>query len=213
VVSFTLRRLYIWGKSPWYPLDRGLGGLQSRSGSGSEENTKRSPGSPWCVCVCVCVCVCARACVLYTRGSFAKSVDSRYSEWELCGGAVTVSFSKYLPWQAMHFFKRSTHFGSASLAKGGASEKRPSPHLHKVPTQSNKVSPRTFQTALVCVCVCVFETFRGLRCLWSRTDRKLGSRFRILIGAWMYDRICFLCFIILGRYSLRNVLISCSNCI
>jgi hypothetical protein len=38
---------------------------------------------------------------------------------------------------------------SASLAKGGTSKKRPSPHLHEVPTRSNKVSPRTFQTALV----------------------------------------------------------------
>jgi hypothetical protein len=38
---------------------------------------------------------------------------------------------------------------SASLAKGGTSKKRPSPHLHKVPTRSNKVSPRTFETALV----------------------------------------------------------------
>jgi hypothetical protein len=38
---------------------------------------------------------------------------------------------------------------SVSLAKGGTSKKRPSPHLHKVPTPSNKVSPRTFQTALV----------------------------------------------------------------
>jgi hypothetical protein len=38
---------------------------------------------------------------------------------------------------------------SASLAKGGTSKKRPSPHLHKVPARSNKVSPRTFQTALV----------------------------------------------------------------
>jgi hypothetical protein len=38
---------------------------------------------------------------------------------------------------------------SASLAKGGTSKKRPSPHLHKVPTRSNKVSPLTFQTALV----------------------------------------------------------------
>jgi hypothetical protein len=38
---------------------------------------------------------------------------------------------------------------STSLAKGGTSKKRPSPHLHKVPTQSNKVSPRTLQTALV----------------------------------------------------------------
>jgi hypothetical protein len=38
---------------------------------------------------------------------------------------------------------------SASLAKGGNSIKRPSPHLHKIPTRSNKVSPRTFQTAFV----------------------------------------------------------------
>jgi hypothetical protein len=29
------------------------------------------------------------------------------------------------------------------------SEKKPSPHLRKVPTRSNKVSPRTFQTAIV----------------------------------------------------------------
>jgi hypothetical protein len=150
---------------------------------------------------------------------------------------VTVSFSKYLPWQAMHFLQRSTHFSktrcrplitlkflawelpfrcwkipeiawgeiweadvlmgvssihffqgehriqfrsrplrflgyskhemgaprqeiskgstvcstfsrsgwsvvrSASLAKGGTSKKRPSPHIHKkVPTRSNRVS-------------------------------------------------------------------------
>jgi hypothetical protein len=38
---------------------------------------------------------------------------------------------------------------SASLAKRGSSKKRPSPHLHKVPTRSNKVSPRTLQMALV----------------------------------------------------------------
>jgi hypothetical protein len=37
---------------------------------------------------------------------------------------------------------------SASLAEGGTSKKRPSPHLYKVPTRSNKVSLRTFQTAL-----------------------------------------------------------------
>jgi hypothetical protein len=29
---------------------------------------------------------------------------------EFCGGAVTVSISKYLPWQAVHFLQRSTHF-------------------------------------------------------------------------------------------------------
>jgi hypothetical protein len=32
---------------------------------------------------------------------FEKFVDSRYySEFELCGGAVTVSFSKHFPWEA-----------------------------------------------------------------------------------------------------------------
>jgi hypothetical protein len=47
----------------------------------------------------------------YIRGPFAKFVDSPYySVSELCGGAVTVSFSKYLPWQAMQFLQRSTHF-------------------------------------------------------------------------------------------------------
>jgi hypothetical protein len=45
------------------------------------------------------------------RRSFEKYVDSPYySELELCGGAVTVSFSKYLPWQAMRFLQRSAHF-------------------------------------------------------------------------------------------------------
>jgi hypothetical protein len=42
---------------------------------------------------------------------FEKFVDSPYySLSELCGGAVTVSFSKYLPWQEMNFLQRSTHF-------------------------------------------------------------------------------------------------------
>jgi hypothetical protein len=41
---------------------------------------------------------------------FAKFVDlPYYSESELCGGVVTVSFSKYRPWQAMYFLQRSTH--------------------------------------------------------------------------------------------------------
>jgi hypothetical protein len=38
---------------------------------------------------------------------------------------------------------------NASFSKGGTAKKRPSSHLHKVPTQSNKVSPRTLQMALV----------------------------------------------------------------
>jgi hypothetical protein len=45
------------------------------------------------------------------RVPFEKFVDSSYySESELCGGAVTVSFSMYLPWQARHFLQRSIHF-------------------------------------------------------------------------------------------------------
>jgi hypothetical protein len=46
----------------------------------------------------------------------AKFVDSPYySESELRGGAVTVSFSKYLPLQGMHFLQRSTHFSENVL--------------------------------------------------------------------------------------------------
>jgi hypothetical protein len=45
------------------------------------------------------------------RRPFEKFVDSPYySESELCGGAVTVSFSKYLPWQATYFLQRSIYF-------------------------------------------------------------------------------------------------------
>jgi hypothetical protein len=43
---------------------------------------------------------------------------------------------------------------SASLAKRGTSKKRPSPHLQKVPTRSNNVSPQSLQTALVIICHC-----------------------------------------------------------
>jgi hypothetical protein len=47
----------------------------------------------------------------FTQGLFAKFIDSpHYYNSELCGGAVKVSFSKYLPWQAMHFLQHSTHF-------------------------------------------------------------------------------------------------------
>jgi hypothetical protein len=48
-----------------------------------------------------------------SKGQYDSSLQSswtHYSESELCGGAVTVSFSKYLPWQGMHFLQRSTHF-------------------------------------------------------------------------------------------------------
>jgi hypothetical protein len=41
VISFTPRPLYPQGKSPWYPLDRRLGGPQSRSRSGGEEKNSQ----------------------------------------------------------------------------------------------------------------------------------------------------------------------------
>jgi hypothetical protein len=46
VASFTPRPLYTQGKCPWYPLDRRLGGPQSRSGRGGEEkNSQPLPGA------------------------------------------------------------------------------------------------------------------------------------------------------------------------
>jgi hypothetical protein len=54
----------------------------------------------------------------HTRGPSAKVADSPYdSDSELCGGAVTVSFSKYLPWQAIHFLQCSTHFSKTEFCK------------------------------------------------------------------------------------------------
>jgi hypothetical protein len=45
VVSFTPRPLYPQGKNPRYPLDKRLGGPQSRSGrGGSEKNSQLPPG-------------------------------------------------------------------------------------------------------------------------------------------------------------------------
>jgi hypothetical protein len=41
VASFTTRPLYSQGKSPWYPLDRRLGGPQSRYKLGGEEKNSQ----------------------------------------------------------------------------------------------------------------------------------------------------------------------------
>jgi hypothetical protein len=43
VVSFTLWPLYPQRRSPWYPLDRRLGGPQSCSGCGGEEKNSQPP--------------------------------------------------------------------------------------------------------------------------------------------------------------------------
>jgi hypothetical protein len=60
------------------------------------------------------------------QGPFEKFVDPPYySESELCGGAVTVSFSKYLPWwQAMYFLQRSTYFSKTRCRPFAASFRR-----------------------------------------------------------------------------------------
>jgi hypothetical protein len=42
VVNFTPRPLYPHRKSPWYPLDRMPGGIQSRSGRGGEEKNSQT---------------------------------------------------------------------------------------------------------------------------------------------------------------------------
>jgi hypothetical protein len=41
VVSFTPRPLYPQGKNPWYPLDRRVGGPQSRSERGGEDKNSK----------------------------------------------------------------------------------------------------------------------------------------------------------------------------
>jgi len=56
VVSFTSRPLYTQGESPWYPLDRRLGGPQSCSRRNGEEknsqplagNQTQNPDCPAC---------------------------------------------------------------------------------------------------------------------------------------------------------------------
>jgi hypothetical protein len=59
---------------------------------------------------------------LIIRGPFEKFVDSTYySETELCGGAMTVSFSKYLPWQVIHFLQLSTRFSKTCCRPFAAS--------------------------------------------------------------------------------------------
>jgi hypothetical protein len=68
---------------------------------------------------------CSKSPLTYVRGTFQKFVDSPYySESKLCGGAVTVSFSKYLPWQAMHFLQCSTHFSKTCCRQFVASFRR-----------------------------------------------------------------------------------------
>jgi hypothetical protein len=64
-------------------------------------------------------------------------------------GALRQEISKWSTVCGTFSISRWSVVRITSLAKGGTSKKRPSPHQHEGPTRSNKVSPRTFQTALV----------------------------------------------------------------
>jgi hypothetical protein len=72
-----------------------------------------------------------------------------HMEWDLdCMTDVLIGF------HLSNFSKPKTEFNSDLspcnlLAKGSTLKKKPSPHLHKVPTQSNKVSPQTLHMTLI----------------------------------------------------------------
>jgi hypothetical protein len=76
----------------------------------------------------------------HEKGAPSKEPPVSLSSWSL-RKTVCSTFSRS-GWSVVR---------SASLPKGGTLKKRPSPHLHEVPTRSNKVSPRTYQTPLVCL--------------------------------------------------------------
>jgi hypothetical protein len=63
MVSFTTRPLYPWGKSLRYPLDRRLGGPQSRSGRHGEVKILVYPGT------------------LNSDPSLIQPEASRYTDW------------------------------------------------------------------------------------------------------------------------------------
>jgi hypothetical protein len=90
VVSFTPRLLYPRGKSPRYPLDRRLGGPQSRSRRRGEENilnpTEPSvvqPATCWLQCVGVHEIVC-----LWRQGEHTYQWPIEFSSsYTFCGGS------------------------------------------------------------------------------------------------------------------------------
>jgi hypothetical protein len=67
---------------------------------------------------------------------------------------------------------------SVSLAEGSTLKKRPSSHLHKVPTRSNKVSPRTLRTALVYKICCYFNGLWPATCADSELTSEIMNPFR-----------------------------------
>jgi hypothetical protein len=137
----------------------------------------------------------------HPRGPFEKFEDSPYhSGSELCEGAVTVSFSKYLPWQAMYLLQRSTHFpktccrplitskflasklpfhgwkaqkshGARSGLYGGCSNGAPPIHLFQAEHKSIQISSHATSGK------------RELRGKKFRSDQRSAARFREVNGA------------------------------
>jgi hypothetical protein len=112
VVSFTPRPLYSQGKSPWYPLDRRLGGPQSRSGRGGEDKIpspcrKSNPRTP-----------------------IVQPLGQRYTDWaitvlNLCASPniIRVIISRSMRWAGHVARTREGH--ACSTFVGKPSGKRP----------------------------------------------------------------------------------------
>jgi hypothetical protein len=97
---------------------------------------------------------------LRTFAIHSRSRPKRYLGFSnLEEGALRQDISKWSTVCSTFFTSGWSVVRSVSLAKGGASKKRPWPHLHKDQTRINEVSPGTFQTALVYIYlyVCVYS--------------------------------------------------------
>jgi hypothetical protein len=88
--------LHPQGKSPWYPWIGGWEGPRAvQDAVVKRDSVRKSINSKWPKWD---VDTETQCCTYVIPGLFEKFVDSPYySESELCGGVVTVSFSKYNP--------------------------------------------------------------------------------------------------------------------
>jgi hypothetical protein len=71
---------------------------------------------------------------------------------------------------------------SALFSTGGTSKRRPSPHLHNVPTRSNKVSPQTLQTVLALSdydLICFRGNYLSTVCSSCSSDMRVARFWRL----------------------------------
>jgi hypothetical protein len=91
----------------------------------------------------------------FHRSTFSKPNKEFNSDLAPCNfWAFRTMKMELAPWQENNglqkvFEKWVERCKKCIACQWGISKKRPSPHLYKVQTRSNKVSPRTFQTTLV----------------------------------------------------------------